>query len=408
MTLFLMRLPVLMMPLAVCALHVGMVVPPSRSRVVLPQCAATSSTAPLYSRLEAVLQRARKQEGSLGARLAAALLQRWTTSDVAELVEATLVSGNVLLTDGFNEGLELLLEAEETADVVLGGKAYAALMRLGGAEGRPEEVLMLLARARARGIEHSDGALLNGMSAAAELGDWGAVARLYAELESGPEEAAKEAMELECFSLAPQASELLEEVRVERSAAEATRIKSTPPPPKDEAPPPLTAALHLALRAHCERKDVVRAVAVLNRMRSCEAALEAGEYGMLLALAQDSGKPLNILRALSPSDVSRSFASVVEPKLYALTNKVGVEASALGRVERQIVAVAALTALAYLATATLGLDTPAVPSTDEFDRLLDSGVSGLSFPPSSTGVLTDATGLFPADVFARGADSLGF
>lgn len=94
------------------------------------------------------------------------------------LVEATLVSGATVLQD-FDEGFEILREAEDGAALNVSGTAYSALMRLAQSEERPVEALALLARTRAYAVERTDGLLLSAMRAAAALDDWGAVARLY-------------------------------------------------------------------------------------------------------------------------------------------------------------------------------------------------------------------------------------
>ena len=92
----------------------------------------------------------------------------------ADLVEATLISGALVLED-FDGGLDILLEAEEGAGLMISGKAYFALMRLASAEDRPLDVLALLARTRARGVERTDGLILGAMEAAESVEDWGAV-----------------------------------------------------------------------------------------------------------------------------------------------------------------------------------------------------------------------------------------
>ena len=93
-------------------------------------------------------------------------------------MEVTLVSGKLIL-ENFDEGLELLLLAEEESEFALSSPAYTALMRLGLVEGRNADVLALLGRLQARGTELSSGAILSGMKAADAMGDWGAVARLF-------------------------------------------------------------------------------------------------------------------------------------------------------------------------------------------------------------------------------------
>lgn len=364
--------------------------------------AAAASSVGLYSQLDSVLQRARKSEGTMGARMAAALLKQWTTAPANELVESTLVAG---ILDDFDEGLQLLLEAEDTAQLELGGKAYAALMRLGQAAQRPGDVLALLARARARGVERSDTALLNGMSAAADLGDWGAVARLFAELDEGDEAALDEAMFLECMG--------------SECAVLAAEMGAGPAAAAPTTEPTLTVApaLRLALKAHCERSDVPRAVSVMGRMRQREAALTSEEYGQLLELAKrsPSGAPL-ILAALSPADLYRTVANELEPKFDALRNDIGIKAASLGTVERKLAGAAALGLLVGLATLAFGLpsldELPGLIPADDPMGILDGLPSPSEAPPPSSSDL-DASGLFPADVFSNplvpsGSDPLGF
>ena len=233
------------------------------------------------------------------------------------------MSGAVILS-GFDEGLEILLEAEDAAQLDVSGKAYYALMRMAVAEERPAEVLALLARTRARGVEQTDGLLLGAMQAAASVEDWGAVARLDAELTWGPEEASMAAIELEAFAADPS---VLDEMRAARGA----------PTSAVQAQPTLAEALALALKAHCKRGDVSLAVNVLERKRACGAALRLAEYAELAALAKRTSRP-NVLLALRPSDVQRTLDATLEPRLFAVTNQIGLAGSALGRVERVLVA----------------------------------------------------------------------
>ena len=108
--------------------------------------------------VDAVLRRARKRPDAspIAARTARSLGNRWAEIDPAELVEATLVSGTLLLND-FDEGLAILSEAEERAALTVSGKAYSALVRLAQAEERQADALALLARARANGVDRTDG-----------------------------------------------------------------------------------------------------------------------------------------------------------------------------------------------------------------------------------------------------------
>ena len=145
-------------------------------RAVAPQLCAVDQKG-LYSKIERVLTRA-KRNGSLAlnARTARALSQRWLELSPSELVEATFVSGALIL-EGFDEGFEILLEAEEVAACNVSAKAYYALCRMALAEERSLDVLALLARTRGRDVPRTEGLLLVAMEAAANLEDWGGVAR---------------------------------------------------------------------------------------------------------------------------------------------------------------------------------------------------------------------------------------
>ncbi len=363
----------------------------------VPRCpavsmgAAADSTVHLYSLLESKLRRARETASPRAQSFAHSLSQRWLSMSPAELVEATLVSGTTML-EGFDEGLELLFEAEEGAELMLGGRAYGALMRLGQAESRPSDVLALLARARSRGVERSDTALLNAMGAAGELGDWGAVARLYAELSVGEEAAAEEASELEVFALGPPG--VLDGMRAAYRPASASETK---------AGVQIAEAYSLALRAHCERKDVGRAIEVVGRMRDRDVPLKMDEYRRLADLARASAKPLDVLAALSPLDAARSLGQGVERPLLKLKSTVGLAGSSLGRVERL-----AFLVLVWVTVFDLGLAytqefaPEALPA--ELRRAPLDEAAALRPEPM------DASGLFPADIFAAapGTDPFGF
>lgn len=291
------------------------------------------STAGLYSLIEVSL-RACRREGAddFSARTARGLSQRWTTLPPSDLVEAVFVAGALVLRGGFDEGLAVLLEAEDVAGLALSGRAYAALCRLALAEERPADALTLLARARAAGVELSDGLLLGAMEAAASLEDWGAVARLHTELSEGPEAAAAAALELELYASPTIVEDLLgaDAARgARRAAAEGERS-------------PHAQALALALRAHCERRDVGRAVELVERLRArTGAALAPSDYARLASLASTTGRPAPLL-ALRPADLQRSASALVEPRLFALSNRIGVAGASLGVVERALVAGAAL------------------------------------------------------------------
>ena len=130
--------------------------------------------------LDALLKRAEQGVGR-GAAQARALRNRWLDLTTTELVESALILGASIGID-FDRGLELL-EVAEGDTVAVPARGYSALMRLGVAAERHQEVLGLLARARVQGATAS-GVVLSAMQSAGALGDWGAVARLFEEYEA--------------------------------------------------------------------------------------------------------------------------------------------------------------------------------------------------------------------------------
>ena len=315
--------------------------------------ASQASTKALYAQIDTVLRRGQKEGGSpLAVSTARALSRRWMELPPAELVEGTLVSGSVLLKS-YEEGLAILLEAEEGAALNVSGKCYSALMRLAQSDDRPEDVLWLLARTRAFGVEVTDGQLLGAMRAAASLADWGAVARLHAELTEGREAAAEAAVELETLASDPRVLDELEEAR-SPGAATARRIRSVAPPTQRE----YALALSLALRAHCERGDLARVAPLVERMRAQQVRLGPEEYAMLVATARRLRTPAPLL-VLRPVDLQRSLETELEPRLFSVTNRLGLLAAGLGRIERGVVAGAALAGLlGALAFLSGSLDAP--------------------------------------------------
>jgi len=267
----------------------------------------------------------------------------------ADLVEATLISGALVL-EGFDEGLDILLEAEEGAGLMISGKAYFALMRLASAEDRPLDVLALLARTRARGVERTDGLILGAMEAAESVEDWGAVARLYTELTSGPEAAAAQATELE--SMGNPA--VLADMRKERGAT------LLPSATQDE----LKRAMELALRAHCERGDVALALELIRRKRVRGAAISPDEYGYILSLSRRTSSP-GLFLALRPVDIKLSVEAALEPRVFTVTNRVGELSASLGTVERTIVA--GLVGVVVLGGIVLAFGATSQPATSPYD-----------------------------------------
>merc|ERR1719262_827463 len=105
---------------AASALLVFSVTLSSALRAPPPRLSATgdvgaASTKRLYSQIDGIIRRARtKTDNRLSLSMASALGNRWLEMEPEKLVEATVVSGKVLL-DSFDDGLALLLEAEDSA-----------------------------------------------------------------------------------------------------------------------------------------------------------------------------------------------------------------------------------------------------------------------------------------------------
>ena len=330
--------------------------------------------------LDALLKRAEQGVGR-GAAQARALRNRWLDLTTTELVESALILGASIGID-FDRGLELL-EVAEGDTVAVPARGYSALMRLGVAAERHQEVLGLLARARVQGATAS-GVVLSAMQSAGALGDWGAVARLFEEYEAC-------AGDDGCLALAlgeGRISQLEMVLAKHRPTSVPTQAEPSPhsphlslratpltPSPNPDRPPrqvgspevlaelfgasaptadasKLTSAdglaQSLALRAHCNRGDAARAKHTLQQMRALGVPLEPQAYNDLLGLAKRGGvgrlvlTPLpvpyasrhlappphlsrthfpGVLLALRPSDLVRSFGGELEPVLLGLTNK---------------------------------------------------------------------------------------
>jgi len=299
----------------------------------------------LYGKLDGLLRRARRRSHGDGLieRATRWVSREWTTSSPDRLVEATLVSGKLLL-DGFDEGLELLFLAEEGGETVVSASAYAALMRVGLAEERHADVLALLARLQARG-DPSSGALLCGMKAAAALGDWGAVARLFsmmseeAEPRGGTED---EALDLE-VSREPEWTE-------KRVAPPAGAITIE--------------AYELALRAHCERGDVPRALGLVDSMRARGRPFPPSVYSQLALLARRT-RAAGPLLAISAADMLATAREEAAPLLWAVGNQAGMVAARMGTVERAAVAACGGFMFVYVLVHLLGVGV-AAPEVDPF------------------------------------------
>ena len=256
---------------------VMMSVEPDRSPA--PQMAAglqpsADRTGELYRRMETILRAAEKGPRAAMAR---AINSRWFDLEPAALVE------NVLVATGldFEAATSLVELAEEEAELTLSPAAYAATMRLGEAEEKHVEMLALLARARGLGVEPSAGMLRLSMKAAAALGDWGAVSRLFAELAHMDAEAAAR---LEAYG-APETLDALPDVDEKKIVGDAAAD---------------TVSLSLALQAHCERGDGKAAVATIRELAAQGASPDEAAMKSVVELAK-AGSPAPLLTALTPT-----------------------------------------------------------------------------------------------------------
>lgn len=259
--------------------------------------------------LDALLKRAEQGVGR-GAAQARALRNRWLDLTTTELVESALILGASIGID-FDRGLELL-EVAEGDTMAVPARGYSALMRLGVAAERHQEVLGLLARARVQGATAS-GVVLSAMQSAGALGDWGAVARLFEEYEACAGDDGCLALALgegriSQLEMVGSPEVLAELFGASAPAADASKLTSAD-----------GLAQSLALRAHCNRGDAARAKHTLQQMRALGVPLEPQGYNDLLGLAKRGG--VGVLLALRPSDLVRSFGGELEPVLLGLTNK---------------------------------------------------------------------------------------
>ncbi len=166
-------------------------IPARAPRLLLMSETAASKEA--YAMLDALLKEAERGSGR-GAAPARALRRRWLDLTPGELVESALILGVSIGVD-FDRGLELLEVAEGETEAVP-ARGYSALMRLGVGAERHQEVLGLLARARAQDAS-SAGAILSAMQAAGALGDWGAVRTAGCNMPSTPVEGSAPAASLD-------------------------------------------------------------------------------------------------------------------------------------------------------------------------------------------------------------------
>jgi len=268
------------------------------------------SAAPLYSMMNRLI---RKADRTPSVR---ALTSRWLTMAPEELVENALILGRSFVGD-FEQGAELLDIAEEQTGVALSPRAYGALMRLGAAEARHAEVLALLGRMRASGGEPGPTMLLSAMHAAAEIGDWGGVSRLFAEY-AGTDDAV-EALEL------IGDPEVVREMEAELGLTQAAAAQPSKLTVADAE------ALRLALHAHCARGNKAMVALSLKRARELNLALDGQSYMHLFNLARGrkSAEPLSGLR---PADLVRSLSDWADPLLFTAQARV----SRLTRADREL------------------------------------------------------------------------
>ena len=303
---------------------------PARSRLLaMSESPAASKEA--YAMLDVLLKRAEQGVGR-GSAQARALRNRWLDLTATELVESALILGVSIGID-FDRGLELLEVAEgETTPVPARG--YSALMRIGVAAERHQEVLGLLARARVQDATAS-GVVLSAMQSAGALGDWGAVARLSEEYAGCEYDGCLTlalgeggASQLEMVpSTGPPQSQPVPSPRANLHLLPPTHLTPQPcPPPRQVGSPEVLAELFgesaatvdaskltpadrlaqsLALRAHCKRGDATRAKHTLQQMRALGVPLEPQGYSDLLGLAAEGGvgkflafQPLDLLHPL--------------------------------------------------------------------------------------------------------------
>jgi len=330
--------------------------------------------ADVYSRLDTLVRRARdRSNGGIGKRVANSITGQWLNKPASRLVEAVLVSGRLIL-DSFDEGLELLVLAEEQGEY-LSGAAYSSLMRLGLVEMRYADVLSLLSRASEHERVCPSGAVLAAMKAADALGDWGAVSRLFSLLSLTTDDADEGAQAQEA-ALQQEALELELVLVNMQTRVELPGGKSIKPP---ASAPNLAEAYSLALRAHCQRGDVPRAVGIVEALRDRGRPLPRDTYSQLISLSRRSGS-LTPVQSINPADVFHTLVSEMEPVGMTITNRVRLQIAALGTVERAVVAgvvgcsvVAALVA----AISNIGLGQPVSPLEASWDLLDSSPPPGL-------------------------------
>jgi len=295
-----------------------------------------TDTTELYATLDRLLRRA---ERSSSVR---ALSKQWLTMPPEQLVESALIIGTTLV-GSFSQGCELLGQAEEYAGLNLSPKAYAALMRLGQAEGRSQDVLGLLGRLRACGVEASPLILRTAMVAAADLGDWGAVSRLFNELAGS--DSCLEALELIGSPAA------IEDFRRSVSTGDTDLTKLT----RQDAD-----AIRLALRAYCSRGDSLLVGKALDRMRELGCPLNTQSYLSLMKLARSGSE--GPLRALRVGDLRFSATTAFEPYIFELRNAM----TSLARADRELISLIAIAAIVCVGLHLLGHSEPTVDPLDQF------------------------------------------
>jgi hypothetical protein len=219
--------------------------------------------------------------------------------------------------ESFDEGLDILLEAEEGAGLHVSAKAYTTVMQMAANAQRQKEVTFLLNRAQERGIEHTDGLLLQMMELANMVGDFTAVARLYEEMSHGAEAAT-----------------------AQENDEENTQEPALWVVEKDEEPfrADLARAMTLALRAHCEGGDVDRVRRIVQRKQAAGFAFEPEEWGYLSELTRRTNQDFG----LGPNELARTVKREIEFLWFNLRGRLEMALVPFGTVEVLVLAFAIL------------------------------------------------------------------
>lgn len=181
--------------------------------------------------------------------------------------------------------------------------------------------------------------------------DWGATVRLFDELD-GAGEAAEEL-------------ELMGDPAVLREMWRATGRDAAA---SANAPPyAYRTMVGTALRAHCMRGDHFRAGGMVTLARRNGIPLATSSYADLFDLALKTRSPAPLL-SLQPDDLARTAASIVEPAIFGVQNRLSIVGSMLGSIERIIVLVSLLAAMA---AAIILVTSPQLTTASGVDDLLN-------------------------------------